>query len=117
MHPVPETSKHIIPPPRLYAMHPLNTQCETDTDADDWLYMQIAPPLDIPSAYESLSPVVLDPSHSHQVNEFAPFSVSFCLPGCFLLSSVPAHSTFLVLQHPMNDVFEADNEAKGLLKE
>ncbi|KAH7829296.1 uncharacterized protein MONOS_15892 [Monocercomonoides exilis] len=79
--------------------------------------MQIAPPLDIPSETESLSPVVFDPFHSHQVNEFAPLAVVFCLSGINFLSAVPSHSTFLVLQHPTNEVFEAVKKTKGLLSE
>ncbi|KAH7822475.1 uncharacterized protein MONOS_16731 [Monocercomonoides exilis] len=79
--------------------------------------MQIAPPLDIPSVNESLVPVAFDPFHSHQIKVFVPFFVSFCLPGVSLLSAVPSHTTFLVLQHPTNEVFEADKEAKGLLRE
>ncbi|KAH7829207.1 uncharacterized protein MONOS_16346 [Monocercomonoides exilis] len=79
--------------------------------------MQMAPPLDTPSVHESLSPVVLDPLHSHQVNVFCPLSVVFCLSGFNGTSAVPVHSTFLVRQHPMNEVFEAVREAKGLLME
>ncbi|KAH7816411.1 uncharacterized protein MONOS_16273 [Monocercomonoides exilis] len=108
---------HIIPPPRLYAKQLLNTQCETDTEAEDRPFTQIAPPLDIPSVHESLSPVVFEPFHSHQTNVFAPLSVVFCLPGVNFLSDVPSHTTFLVLQHPMNEVFEAVKEAKGLFRE
>ncbi|KAH7814943.1 uncharacterized protein MONOS_12094c2 [Monocercomonoides exilis] len=77
----------------------------------------MAPPLDFPSVHESLSPVVLDPLHSHQVNVFVPFSVSFCLPGVNFLSEVPSQTTFLVLQHLIKEVFEAVREAKGLLRE
>ncbi|KAH7830820.1 uncharacterized protein MONOS_4125 [Monocercomonoides exilis] len=71
----------------------------------------MAPPLDTPSVHESLSPVVLDPRHSHQVNKFVPLSVSFCLPGVNGTSEVPSHTTFLVRQHPTNEVFEAVREA------
>ncbi|KAH7817803.1 uncharacterized protein MONOS_1899 [Monocercomonoides exilis] len=51
------------------------------------------------------------------MNEFAPFSVVFCLPGVSLLSAVPSHTTFFVRQHPTNEAFEAVKEAKGLLRE
>ncbi|KAH7825562.1 uncharacterized protein MONOS_15865 [Monocercomonoides exilis] len=88
-----------------------------ETVAFDWPYVQMAPPLDIPSVYEFSVPVVFDPFHSHQVNVFVPFSVSFCLPGDNFPSAFPSHFTFLVLQHPMNDVFEAVKEAKRLFRE
>ncbi|KAH7821289.1 uncharacterized protein MONOS_11602 [Monocercomonoides exilis] len=107
----------MIPPPRLYATHPLNIQCDTKSSPFPRLYMQMAPPLDTPSVHESLSPVVVDPFHSHQVNEFAPLNVSFCLPGVNFLSAVPMHSTFLVRQHQTNEVLKAVKEAKGLFRE
>ncbi|KAH7819440.1 uncharacterized protein MONOS_15348 [Monocercomonoides exilis] len=40
-----------------------------------------------------------------------------CLPGVNFPSEVPSHFTFLVRQHPTNEVFEAVKEAKGLLRE
>ncbi|KAH7825128.1 uncharacterized protein MONOS_1495 [Monocercomonoides exilis] len=79
--------------------------------------MQIAPPLEIPSEMESLSPVVLDPFHSHQVNVFASLPVMFCLPGLNGTSAVPLILTFLVLLYSINEVFDAVKDAKGLLIE
>ncbi|KAH7815060.1 uncharacterized protein MONOS_13817 [Monocercomonoides exilis] len=79
--------------------------------------MQIAPPLDIPSETESSDPVALDPFHSHQTNEFTPSSVVFCLPGFNGFSLLPMNSIFLVRQCPINEVFEAVKEAKGLFRE
>ncbi|KAH7820230.1 uncharacterized protein MONOS_7767 [Monocercomonoides exilis] len=77
----------------------------------------MAPPFDATSPHKSFVPVVFDPFHSHQLNVFIPFSVSFCLPGCFLSSAVPINSTFPVLLHPINEVFEAVKDAKGLLRD
>eukprot|EP00770_Monocercomonoides_exilis_P012606 MONOS_12549.1-p1 / transcript=MONOS_12549.1 / gene=MONOS_12549 / organism=Monocercomonoides_exilis_PA203 / gene_product=unspecified product / transcript_product=unspecified product / location=Mono_scaffold00701:7019-7276(-) / protein_length=86 / sequence_SO=supercontig / SO=protein_coding / is_pseudo=false len=79
--------------------------------------MHIAPPLDTPSEMESLVPVVFDSFSSHQLNKFAPLSVVFCLPGCFFSTSVPLTATFLVRQHPVNEVFEAANEDEGSFRE
>ncbi|KAH7829281.1 uncharacterized protein MONOS_15798 [Monocercomonoides exilis] len=107
----------MIPPPSQCAKQLLNKQCETKSSPFLRLNIQIAPPLEAPSSHESFVPVVFDPLHSHHVNEFAPLSVVFCLPGVNLTSAFPSHTTFLVRQHPTNEVFETVRKAKGLLRE
>ncbi|KAH7819178.1 uncharacterized protein MONOS_3228 [Monocercomonoides exilis] len=79
--------------------------------------MQIAPPFEAMSSHLFSVAVVLDPFHSHQMNELAPLVVVFCLTGFNGTSAVPLHSTFLVRQHLINEVFEAVRKAKGLLRE
>ncbi|KAH7822686.1 uncharacterized protein MONOS_7345 [Monocercomonoides exilis] len=92
-------------------------QFETKSSPELRLYMQIAPPLDIPSETESSDPDALDPFHSHQINELTTSSVVFCLPGFNGFSLLPMNSIFLVPQHPTNEVFEAVREANGLFRE
>ncbi|KAH7819643.1 uncharacterized protein MONOS_13678 [Monocercomonoides exilis] len=95
----------------------LNEQYFTESVPEDKLNMQIAPPFDILSSIELFVPIVFDPFHSHQMNEFVPLVVIFCLLGCCLTSFDPMNSTFLFRQHPMNEVFEVVKDAKGLLRE